>query len=99
MEEINAVVISKNDNVVVAREKIIKGLNVVYLDLDGKRECFEAIDDIKIYHKIAKEEIKTGEHIVKYGEHIGVASKNIHKGNHVHEHNVDSVRENLDDLV
>ena len=33
--------------------------------------------------------------IVKYGEHIGHAARDIKQGEHVHEHNVKSVRENL----
>lgn len=99
MQEINAVLISKEDNVVVARENIEKNNDVVYMDLDGKINSFKAINDIKIYHKIARNEIKKDAHIVKYGEHIGVASEDIHIGNHVHEHNVIGVRENLDELV
>jgi altronate dehydratase small subunit len=54
-----------------------------------------AINDIQIYHKIAIKGIKKGEPVIKYGQHIGVAKKDIKVGEHVHVHNVISHRENL----
>lgn len=92
---INAVVISEKDNVVVVREYVKKGEEISYRDLDGEIKNITALDDIKIYHKVAREEIKQDDNVIKYGEHIGVAGDNIHIGNHVHEHNVISVREDL----
>ncbi|MDD5127582.1 MAG: UxaA family hydrolase [Dehalococcoidales bacterium] len=41
-------------------------------------------------HKIALSPIKKGEKVLKYGEVIGVASKAIRPGDHVHVHNVES---------
>ena len=55
----------------------------------------EAIDDVMIYHKVAIHAMKKGSPVVKYGEHIGLAAKDIQAGEHVHEHNVESHRENL----
>ena len=40
-----------------------------------------------------------GEKVTKYGEHIGEANKEIKIGQHVHIHNVVSVREDLDKQV
>ena len=37
-----------------------------------------------------------GQAIVKYGEHIGLAARNIKAGEHVHCHNLEEHRENLD---
>lgn len=34
--------------------------------------------------------------MVKYGEHIGIASSDIKAGEHVHVHNVEGHRENLE---
>ena len=41
-------------------------------------------------------DIAKGEPIVKYGEHIGLAARDIKKGEHVHCHNLEEHRENLD---
>ena len=53
------------------------------------------MEDIKIYHKVSIREIKKGEPILKYGEHIGIAGKDIEIGMHVHVHNIESHREEL----
>lgn len=92
---INAVIIHEDDSVAVLIEKIAKGEQVSFNDVDEKTVSFEAIDNIDMYHKVALKDIKKGEFIKKYGEHIGQASEDIKKGNHVHEHNVESVREDL----
>ena len=39
-------------------------------------------------HKYARNDIKCGEFVIKYGEIIGVAQKDIEKGQHVHSHNL-----------
>lgn len=41
-------------------------------------------------HKVAACPIRTGETIVKYGMPIGVATKDIARGEHVHVHNIAS---------
>lgn len=92
---INAVRISDNDNVIVAIENIKKGEQVEYI-LNEKKLKFEALDDIRIYHKLAKKNIKKGEYVIKYGEHIGIAGTNIKMGEHVHTHNVIDAREKLE---
>ncbi|KXO14568.1 UxaA family hydrolase [Peptoniphilus sp. GNH] len=92
----NATIITESDNVVVAIEKINKGSDVSYRDLSGKDVKFKALDDVTIYHKIARRDIKEGEPIVKYGEHIGFANRDIKQGEHVHEHNCESRREDLE---
>lgn len=92
---VNAVIIHEDDSVAVAIEKIAKGEKVSFNNLDGENVSFEVNNDIELYHKVALKDIKKGEFINKYGEHIGQASEDIKKGNHVHEHNVESVREDL----
>lgn len=91
----DALKIEKIDNVAVVIRPISKGEEVVYRDHGGEMKMVCAVSDIPIYHKIALENMKSGEKIVKYGEHIGEASKAIQIGAHVHTHNVASVRENL----
>lgn len=92
---VNAVVIHNDDSVAISIEKIAKGETVSFKTLAGENISFEGLDDIPMYHKVALKDIKKGEPILKYGEHIGQASQDIKKGNHVHEHNVESVREDL----
>lgn len=91
----NAMIIDSKDNVAVAIEPIAKGDTVTYV-CDGKDVSLKAQEDITIYHKLATRDIAKGEPIVKYGEHIGIASCDIKAGEHVHVHNVESHRENLD---
>lgn len=44
-------------------------------------------------HKVALRDIPQGEHVYKYGQSIGLASKDIHAGEHVHVHNLAYVEE------
>ena len=60
------------------------------LEYDGTR--ITAANDVPVYHKIAKVLIKAGDEVYKYGESIGIASKDIHPGEHVHVHNLESAR-------
>lgn len=90
----NALIIDGKDNVVVAIEPILKGDTVTYI-FDGQEKSLPALEDITIYHKLAIREIAKGEPVVKYGEHIGAAICDIKAGEHVHVHNVESRRENL----
>ena len=52
-----------------------------------------AIEPVK---KLAACDIAKGQPIVKYGEHIGLAARDIKAGEHVHCHNLEEHRENLD---
>lgn len=90
----NVLIISPKDNVGVVIEWIKKGQDLSYT-LDKNMTAIKALDDIRIYHKVCIKDIKKGENIVKYGEHIGVANKDIKIGEHVHVHNVDDHREDL----
>ncbi len=92
---LNAVIIDDQDDVVVAIEEIKKGSEIKYTKKNGNISTMIALDDITIYHKAAAKDIVKGKPVVKYGEHIGVAKINIETGMHVHEHNVESVREEL----
>ncbi|MDR3259459.1 MAG: UxaA family hydrolase [Fusobacteriaceae bacterium] len=91
---INALIIDVKDNVAIAIEQITKGTDINY-KLNNKVLSLKALSDIQIYHKFATKDIIKGNPIVKYGEHIGIAAKNIKAGEHVHIHNVESHRENL----
>ena len=80
------------DNVAVALQPV-RMKNQVSVILNGDiRNNVTAKREIPFGHKIAISDIMSGNHIVKYGEIIGCASQNIEKGEHVHVHNVKSIR-------
>ena len=91
----NAVIISQTDNVAVAVEPVSAGDLLTWITPDQTEHSVTAVTDIPIYHKFAVRDIAKGEKIVKYGEHIGEAGADIRAGEHVHIHNVVSVREKL----
>ena len=94
----NAMIIDGKDNVAVAIEPIAKGDKVCFL-AGGQDVTLTALEDVTIYHKIAIRDIPKGEPVVKYGEHIGLATEDIRTGAHVHVHNVEGHREDLEAKV
>lgn len=85
--------ISDLDNVATVFAQDVKaGDDIEIRDPKGNAQCVKAGERIPYGHKIAVCLIKKGENIMKYGERIGVASKDIAVGNHVHIHNLDSMR-------
>lgn len=92
---VNAKYVHEKDNVAVLVESITKGEKVNILMPAGDVKTITAADDILIYHKVAIRKIPKGAPIKKYGENIGQAAQDIEVGMHVHEHNVNSVREEL----
>ena len=93
---LNAMIVeAAKDNVIVAIEPIAKGDTVTY-NCAGQEKSLTALEDVTIYHKLAACDIAKGQPIVKYGEHIGIASCDIKAGEHVHCHNLEEHRENLD---
>lgn len=71
---------------------ITDGTEVEVRDKKGSCEKVRVHGDVPYGHKIALQEIAQGEHIIKYGEVIGAASRPIHKGDYVHIHNLDALR-------
>lgn len=86
-----AVVIEENDSVATATVDLKKGTKVSMFI--GEKELDVVInDDILFGHKFAIKDIAIEEHVLKYGESIGKATKDIKVGDHVHVHNVESAR-------
>src|SRR5947209_17943867 len=71
--------IAAGDNVVIALGLICRGTVV-----DGLTIAAE----VPPGHKIAARPIRSGETVVKFGYPIGVATRNIAAGEHVHSHNL-----------
>lgn len=93
MENKIALKVNDRDNVAtVFAEEVIDGLRVGVRDKKGNSEILTVIGDVPYGHKIALQNISAGEKIVKYGAEIGLATKDIARGEYVHVHNLDSAR-------
>ena len=75
------------DTVAVCRRAVRAGQR---LALDGKQ--LTALEPIAQGHKIAIARHAPGELVVKYGHGIGLATREIPPGSHVHIHNIHTVR-------
>ncbi|SEN76445.1 UxaA family hydrolase [Lihuaxuella thermophila] len=92
METVYKTVMMKpQDNVAVALSNIPAG-TVVQMKCRGKIMTVKLKDLIEFGHKFAVVPIKSGEDVIKYGEVIGLAVKDIAVGEHVHIHNVEGKR-------
>ncbi|MBR2824667.1 MAG: UxaA family hydrolase [Solobacterium sp.] len=94
MEELKiALKVNDLDNVAtIFANGIQDGMDVEVRDKKGNKETLTVIGNVPYGHKVAVKEIHIGEQITKYGEEIGVATKEIKKGEYVHVHNLDSIR-------
>lgn len=86
--EYKALVINPADNVAVVSDCVPAGGAVLLMP---GRTQLTALTEIPSCHKISIRDVKPGENIIKYGEVIGCATKEIRRGEHVHEHNMASV--------
>lgn len=77
----------REDNVAMALSDFTKGSSV---DVEGSNIVFR--DDVEYGHKFAMRKIPVGEPVIKFAETIGVAKRDIDVGEHVHVHNVQSLR-------
>jgi altronate dehydratase small subunit len=58
----------------------------------GSKKKVKLNQAIPFGHKFAIKKITKGEKVIKYGEMIGRATQSIEEGDHVHVHNVESMR-------
>lgn len=88
-----ALKVNDKDNVAtIFANGITDGTEVEVRDKKGQSEKVSVIGNVPYGHKIAVRDIKKDELIFKYGEEIGIATKDIKKGEYVHVHNLDSMR-------
>lgn len=81
------------DNVAtIFAEKVATNDKIEVRDKKGNKSFLVLKDAIPYGHKVALKDLKVGDEIVKYGELIGKVTKDIVKGEHVHVHNIDSMR-------
>jgi altronate dehydratase small subunit len=93
---INSLIINKNDSVAVTIEEVKEGDVAKYKVGDEMRKI-TIIQNVPIYHKFALINIKEGDLVYKYGQVIGKATQEIKIGQHVHTHNITGIREMLED--
>ena len=84
-----AILIYKRDSVATALCQLEKG-DSVELGIEDLAINIVLLQDIPFGHKFALKDIQQGESVTKYGEAIGLATKPIRQGEHVHVHNVES---------
>lgn len=90
---IKAIVMDHKDNVATLLSDVEKDVVVVVTSACGDViNEVKAINHIPFIHKIAIKKIGMHKVVLKYGEVFGEAIKDIKKGEHVHIHNVKSLR-------
>ncbi len=91
MAAIQAIMMKAVDNVCTVVEAVPAGSEVV-VSLSGTTGKARVTENIPFAHKFAVRDIPPGGAIIKYGEVIGLATKSITAGQHVHVHNLESCR-------
>ena len=91
-KKIDAILVSIRDSVAIVNRPVRRGEVLAYMN-GGDMMEITAADDIPIYHKIALLPIRAGEPVLKYGERIEHATRDIPAGAHVHSHNLTDMEE------
>jgi altronate hydrolase/galactarate dehydratase len=77
----DVILLNPNDNVVIALRDIGSGVPVTGV-------AAPLADAVSRGHKIAARPISAGQNVIRYGQIIGVATRDIAPGEHVHTHNL-----------
>jgi altronate dehydratase small subunit len=86
-----AIVVDDRDTVATALAELAAG-EVVLVAVGGREHRVDLAAPIAFGHKLALTAIASGDPVVKYGEAIGRATRAIAAGDHVHLHNLESLR-------
>lgn len=93
MEQNVALKVDDLDNVAtIFASGIVDGSQVEVRDKRGHTRAVRVHGDVPYGHKIALKDIAKGQAIIKYGQSIGTASRDIREGDYVHIHNLDAMR-------
>ena len=87
----NVLMINKKDTVAVALVDLAAGTSLS-LSVGDRAVEITTTQLIQFGHKVALYRMGPGDAVVKYGEVIGRATREILPGEHVHTHNVDPMR-------
>jgi len=80
------IIIDAKDNCATSLEEIQKNTEIEIND----KLAVEIKERIPFGHKFALNDIKRGQHVIKYNQIIGIATKDINKGDWIHVHNIKS---------
>lgn len=95
-QKFNVLVLNENDTVGVAINDLKAG-EVGFYQLADKVYEIKIVQDIPIFHKVALKDMLEGENAYKYGQNIGRVISNIISGQHIHTHNLMSIREGVNE--
>ena len=83
--------LSERDNVATLLEDAASGTEVP-VRFGKETSDVAAVEDIPFGFKVAVADIAKGAAIIKYGEAIGIAARDIKRGEMVHIHNLEGAR-------
>ena len=83
-------IVHETDNVATAMEDVTAGDIKLTGENKNRKGEMIALQQIPFGHKVALCDMEEGDQILKYGVCIGIATKKIRKGMHVHLHNMKS---------
>ena len=89
---VTAMIIEKGDHVATCLSKVKKGDKVKLMHNGKTGKTIKSNSSIPYIHKICISPMTKGEHCMKYGLSIGIATKNIKIGDYIHVHNIESAR-------
>ena len=91
--KLKALVIDETDNVanLIGPGNKDQAVGCV-VEKTGETTEVKLLNDIPPNHKLAFKDIPAGAIVVKYGMSIGKATRAIARGEHVHDHNIESNR-------
>jgi (2R)-sulfolactate sulfo-lyase subunit alpha len=82
----------QGDSVAVAVRDLTPGrVHGAFLDETGETDV-ELTADVPLGHKLALTDIPANADVIEYGLRIGIATRDIRRGDYVHIHNVRSAR-------
>jgi (2R)-sulfolactate sulfo-lyase subunit alpha len=81
------------DDVGVAVMDLKKGEEIGVATLEGADvKQVTLVSDVPLGHKVAMSDLPKDKHVIEYGRAIGYAAAAIKMGEHVHVHNIKSLR-------
>ena len=88
-----AIMIDPEDTVATLLGDAEAGEPIYIVTADGtETKALKAREPISMGHKVALMSLKKGDKVMKYGAVIGQAIRHIREGDHVHVHNMKSLR-------
>jgi (2R)-sulfolactate sulfo-lyase subunit alpha len=89
----NILIHAADDDVGVAVADLKAGQEIGVVTLEGQPvKAVKLVTDVPLGHKVAMTALPANKHIIEYGRAIGYALVEIKAGEHVHVHNIRSLR-------